>query len=175
MTGVVWVRMVLASGLIGAGVVSAAPDEDASLPQVDDYGMPLVAYVTVERTDGTYRRMLTQPQTLAAVGDGAPVPDGARIFMETYYSPGSVSTVFHKHKIDGQWHYGSFSASRPDLDVRPQASCLSCHADAAETDFVFTLPSLSAAAQCAGPGRFTCDRGGRRPCAPAVYRDGAAE
>ncbi|HIC80393.1 MAG TPA: hypothetical protein EYP07_05420, partial [Kiloniellaceae bacterium] len=122
--------------------VDLAPDRDL----VDRYGPDLVAYATVRRSDGTYRRMLTQPETLTAVAAEGVPPDGARILMETYYRPGQVSTVFHMEKVAGRWAYGSFSAStsNPNLATRPQASCLSCHAGAAETDLVYTLPSLRA-------------------------------
>ncbi len=139
------------------------------------YGETFIAYAQVDRTDGTYRRMLTTPDVLAATDAGAPLPDGTRILMETYYSPGSLSTVFHKQKVDGQWHYGSFNGQGTvNLATLPQASCLSCHARAAETDFTFTKPSLDAAPTL-GEARLTCDRGGRSPCDLHTYLEGTHE
>ena len=154
----------------------AEADEQRPLPAevVGRYGLDLVPYTTVRRSDGTYRRMLTQPTTLAALAAGGPPPEGARILMETYYSPGRVSTVFHMEKRQGRWRYGSFPAAAPDLATRPQASCLSCHAGAADRDLVFTLPSLRAVAAGGAVSDFTCARGGRSPCDAETYRRGAA-
>ncbi len=152
----------------GAGyLVDLGPDRDL----VDRYGLDLIAYATVRRSDGSYRRMLTQPGTLAAVAAEGVPPEGARILMETHYSPGRVSTVFHMQKVAGRWAYGSFSASAsdPNLTTRAQASCLSCHAGAAETDLVYTLPSLRAFAAGGAASDFACDRGGRSPCDAEIY------
>ncbi|MEO0831054.1 MAG: cytochrome P460 family protein, partial [Pseudomonadota bacterium] len=102
------------------------------------------------------------------------LPDGTRILMESYYTPGEAGTVFHKQKVAGKWQYGSFSGTgAARFETRPQASCLSCHATAAATDFTFTRPSLDAASRH-GLSQFTCDRGGRSPCDPHVYTEGAA-
>lgn len=141
----------------------------ASLPQTTRYGETFVTYAQVDRSDGTYRRMLTSPNVLESARSGEPLPDGARILMETYYLPGELSTVFHKQKVNGQWQYGSFNGQGAvDLTTRPQASCLSCHVGAAETDFTFTRPSLDGAAD-RGMSRFSCDRAGRSPCDLETY------
>ncbi len=134
------------------------------------YGETFAAYAQVDRSDGTYRRMLTTPRAIELAKAGEPLPDGTRILMETYYSPGVLSTVFHKQKVDGRWQYGSFNGQGTvDLSTRPQASCLSCHARAAETDFTFTRPALDAA-KVHGLSRSFCDNAGRSPCAPSAYR-----
>lgn len=153
--------------LTSAALVSVA--WAASLPETDRYGETFVTYAQVDRSDGTYRRMLTTPDVLARARSGEPLPDGAHILMETYYRPAELSTVFHKQKVDGKWLYGSFNGQGAvNLATRPQATCLSCHASAAETDFTFTRPSLDAAPTL-GLHRFNCDRGGRSPCEPMVY------
>lgn len=142
------------------------------LVSTDRYGGTFVTYAQVDRTDGTYRRMLTTPDVLEVAEQGEPLPDGARILMETYYSPGSLSTVFHMEKVDGQWQYGSFNGQGTvNLATRPQASCLSCHARAAETDFTFTQPAIAAALSI-GEVRLTCDRNGRSPCDLETYLHG---
>ncbi|MEO1200194.1 MAG: cytochrome P460 family protein [Pseudomonadota bacterium] len=156
----------------GESLISDA-EARAGLEQVSDYGINLIAYATVRRTDGTYRRMLITPESLDEMTDGADLPEGTRILMETYYNPGQVGTVFHKQKVGGGWNYGSFSAARPDLATSPRASCLACHARASDTDFTFTLPSVMTAAESGIASDFTCDRGGRAPCGPHVYRNGA--
>lgn len=164
------VRTVIAIAVGAIGMTGLAA---ADLPQTDRYGETYVTYAQVDRPNGTYRRMLVTPETLSHVRPGEPLADGARILMESYYTPGEVGTVFHKQKVAGRWQYGSFSgADEADFETRPQASCLSCHAAAADTDFTFTRPSLDAASQH-GVSRFSCDRGGRSPCDPHVYRDGA--
>ncbi len=141
------------------------------LKSTDRYGANFVTYAQVDRSDGTYRRMLTTLSVLETVRPGEPLPEGTRILMETYYAPGQLSTVFHKQKVDGRWEYGSFNGQEsPELETRPQASCLSCHAAAAETDFTFTKPALDAA-QRMGEIALSCDRGGRRPCPLSTYRN----
>lgn len=155
-------------------VLGVAAFAATSLPETERYGETYVTYAQVDRPDGIYRRMLVTPETIATVRAGEPLPEGTRILMESHYSPGDVGIVFHKQKVDGQWQYGSFSGSdEPDFDTKPQASCVSCHARAAATDFTFTRPSLDAAPQN-GLSHFICDRGGRSPCEAHVYVDGAA-
>lgn len=174
------VRTVAAVLVAAAGLASFAwssalqaqgAEDEVGREIVSRYGIDLVPYAVVDRPDGSFRRMLTAPETLAALSGGGPLPDGTRVFMETYWSGDRVSIVHQARKMGGAWQYGSFSPDRPALSVRSQASCLSCHARAAETEFLFTGPSLFGAAVGEAADRFTCDRGGRRPCAPAVYQD----
>lgn len=140
-----------------------------SLETTDRYGDPFIVYAQVDRADGTYRRMLTTPDVLEVAQSEHPLPDGARILMETYYRPADLSTVFHARKVDGAWEYGSFNGQGAvRLETRPQASCLSCHAAAGETDFIFTKPALEMA-KSTGESRMRCDRGGRRPCSLGTY------
>ncbi|MCY4334030.1 MAG: cytochrome P460 family protein [Litoreibacter sp.] len=139
------------------------------------YGAPFVTYVQVERPDGSYRRILTTPDVLEAAEQGQPLPDGTMILMETHYSEGVVDTVFINEKVDGQWQYGSFPGNGTvDLSTRPQASCLSCHSQAAATDFTFTRPSLDAALEL-GETQITCDLGGRSPCELSHYLESIRE
>ncbi|MBO6756095.1 MAG: cytochrome P460 family protein [Roseibium sp.] len=159
--------------LLCIGLVAYSARADTALQTIERYGVPLVAYAQVDRSDGTSRRMLTTRQTIDQAAAGEALPDGTRILMETYYRPGDLSTVFHMQKVDGRWQYGSFNGlGTPNLETRPQASCLSCHAQAADTGLVFTRPALDAA-RAFGKSRFTCDRGGRSPCALQVYLEGA--
>lgn len=165
------VRSVLALIASAIGISGLAATD---LPQTDRYGETYVTYAQVDRPNGTYRRMLVTPKTLSQVRPGEPLADGTRILMESYYAPGEVGTVFHKQKVAGRWQYGSFSGEdAARFDTRPQASCLSCHATAAKTDFTFTRPSLDAALQN-GMSHFACENGGRTPCDQHVYINGAA-
>lgn len=165
-------RIAALSGVIGLAIGSISLS--ASLEQTTRYGEELVVYALVDRSDGTYRRMLTSPEALELAKSCDPLPDGTRILMETFHAPGELSTVFHKQKVAGRWQYGSFNGlGEVDLSTRPQASCLSCHASAAETDFTFTRHALDAA-RSNGLSKSFCDRGGRKPCAASAYRIEAA-
>ena len=133
------------------------------------YGEPLVTYAQVDRPDGTYRRMLIPIETLENVKEDQALPNGTRILMETYGSTGNIGTVFISEKVDGQWLFGSFlGGGKVDFTTRAQASCLSCHINAADTDFVFTRPSLNSALEL-GTTYFSCDRRGRSPCELSHY------
>lgn len=169
------IRGLAFAALVWAVTVSASETlaEERSTQEIQRYGLDLVPYATVRRPDGSYRRMLTAPETLEALAATDRPPEGARILMETYYRPGRVATVFHMQKVAGRWAYGSFPAGTPDLTTRPQASCLSCHGGAAATDLVYTLPSLRAVAAGQSASDFTCDHGGRSPCGAETYLEGA--
>ena len=175
-------RILIAAALVGLAVMAgqlwradAVQAQTAQTTADRSYGLDLVHYATVRRTDGSFRRMLITRAELAALEAGDPLPDGARILMETYRSPDRLGTVFHKQKQDGRWLYGAFSgqAAEPNLSVQPRASCLSCHTRAAATDFTYTYPSLQAVAAGAAATDFACDRSGRAPCDLEVYRGGA--
>ncbi|XWN33641.1 MAG: hypothetical protein ROR55_11545 [Devosia sp.] len=153
----------------GAILAFATAAWAATLPATERYGETFVTYAEVHRPDGSFRRMLTTPDALDQVVAGAPVPDGTRILMETWRGPDALGTVFHKLKVDGRREYGSFSGNGVvNLSTRPQASCLSCHAGAAETDFTYTFPALDAA-PALGISLHYCNRGGRSPCASDAY------
>ena len=159
-------RAILYSALASALVTAAWA---LPLLETDRYGETFVTYAQVDRPDGTFRRMLTTPETLAALDADAPLPDGTRILMESYYSPDQVGRVFHMHRIDGQWRFGSFAGDGPvDLSTSRLATCTGCHAGASETDYVFTRSALVAAREI-GLSNISCNRRGRRPCNPETY------
>ena len=159
----------------GVAFLASGVARDASGEETEAYGLDLTHYATVRRSDGSYRRMLITSAALSAFKRSGALPNGTRILMETYYSPGVRSTVFHAEKHDGRWRYGSFGGARVDLSTRAQASCLSCHARAADRGFVFTRDSIERVAKGGAPADFRCDRSGRAPCGRTVYRSGAAD
>jgi len=164
----------LAMGVLSVSVYAYAAQTRSVATPPGSYGLDLVHYNTVERSDGSYRRMFIERSALGRLRPGQPFPDGTRILMETYLSEGSLGTVFHKQKVNGRWQYGSFPGlGRPDLSVAPRVSCLSCHSRAARTDFTYTRPGLDAVAAGAQPAQFLCARRGRTPCSLTVYRNGA--
>ncbi|MBD3886158.1 cytochrome P460 family protein [Phormidium tenue FACHB-886] len=130
-------------------------------------------YATVSRSDGSFRQMFVDSDSIAAIRPGEPLPDGTLMVMETWYSPEDLGTVFVKQKQNGEWQYGSFSPDRPDYQMRFSGSCHSCHAPFPDTDFTFTKPLLEAALQTRQLQSAYCDRGGRTPCNPEVYSPNA--
>jgi hypothetical protein len=134
-----------------------------------NYDRILAHYATVSRSDGSFRQMFVNEETIASIQPGEPLPDGTLIVMETWYSPENLGTVFVKQKQNGEWQYGSFSPDRPDYQMRFSGSCHSCHAPFLETDFTLTKPLLEAALQTRQVQTAHCDRPGRTPCNPEAY------
>jgi hypothetical protein len=142
-----------------------------SLPQQIIDGRAFRHYATVSRSDGTYRQMYIDEAALETWELGQPLPEAAFIVMETYYSPEVESTNFTKQMTADGFQYGSFSPERPTFNVRPNASCTSCHSGAVDPAGTFTLPMLARAVEDGRVAVTTCDRGGRSPCAADVYDD----
>lgn len=126
-------------------------------------------YARVDRADGTYREMYIPTASAEALRKGEPMPTGTIIQMETYYSPGSLSTIFVKQWNGKEWLWGSYSAGAPMPAFGPDMSCTSCHRRSAEVEGTYTKPMLDAYLKGAGEQVTTCDRSGRTPCGPEVY------
>lgn len=141
----------------------------SSLQPQAKYERNLAHYAIVSRSDGSFRKMFVDENSLAVIQAGEPLPDGTLIVMETWYSPENLGTVFVKQKRDGQWRYGSFNPARPDYQMRFRASCHICHAPFSKTDFTFTKPLLEAALRTQKVQAAYCDRPGRTPCTPQAY------
>jgi Cytochrome P460 len=160
---------------------SAMPDQaQTTSPSIADttsielkiqskYDRTLAHYATVSRSDGSFRQMFVNEETITSIQPGEPLPNGTLIVMETWYSPENLGTVFVKQKQNGEWQYGSFSPDRPDYQMRFSGSCHSCHAPFPETDFTLTKPLLEAALQTRQVQTAYCDRAGRTPCEPTAY------
>lgn len=140
-----------------------------SLQVEDRYDHPLAHYATVSRSDGSFRQMFIDENSMAAIQPGEPLPNGALIVMETWYSPETVGTVFVKQKQESEWQYGSFNPGQPNYQMRFSGSCHSCHVPFPETDFTLTKPLLEAALQTQQVQAAYCDRPGRTPCEPESY------
>ena len=158
----------------------SSPITNATVDEVEvqsKYDRPLAHYATVSRSDGSFRQMFVNEETIskgtaepnAAIQPGKPLPNGTLIVMETWYSPENLGTVFVKQKQNGEWQYGSFSPDLPDYQMHFSGSCHSCHAPFPETDFTLTKPLLEAALQTRQVQTAHCDLAGRTPCAPEVY------
>lgn len=128
-------------------------------------------YATVERTDGSYRQMFIDETTLAVWTPDAPLPANAFFVMETYVIPDREGTNFTAQMgEDGTFTYGSFSPSRPSFATRRDGSCASCHRGAEDAAGTYTLPMLEVAVIQGQVLTTVCDRSGRAPCGPEVYR-----
>jgi hypothetical protein len=147
--------------------VAALQDEE---PPRADLGYALVHYATIARNDGSFRRFWIDEVSLGRAKAGEPLPNGARIAMETFYGPTNRATIFVKEKRGTQWLYGSFEPGRADWsDTKSKTVCHACHIDAA-TDLTFTLPVIERFRENRSVVRFLCDRAGRVPCEDAVYQ-----
>jgi hypothetical protein len=162
--------LVLAAAVPALAAGALAPHE----PPASDLGQVLTHYATVARSDGSFRRMWIDEASLAAARPGAPLPDGTRIAMETFYGADKAATVFIKEKRQGQWLYGSFEPGAPDwAALKSRTVCHSCHIDA-EADLTFMLPVIAKFRDSRTPIRLVCAESGRVPCPPALYAGAGA-
>lgn len=134
-----------------------------------DHTAGFTRYARVDRADGTYREMLIDDATLAALRAGRPPEEGATILMESYYSPGEIGSIFARRLENGRWLYGSFRPGEPLPAVASRPQCALCHRGAEATGGTFTLPMLERFARTGTVQRTDCDRSGRTPCDPPVY------
>lgn len=149
--------------------LASEPFDPQDFTVLERYDRRWIHYATVSRSDRSFREMFVAAEDASRIQAGQPLPDNTLILMETWYSPESLGTVFIKQKLDGTWHYGSFSPTRPDYYVSNLHSCHRCHAPFPETDFTLTKPLLEAALQVRALQTAYCDRPGRTPCAPEAY------
>ncbi|WP_157018413.1 hypothetical protein [Mesorhizobium xinjiangense] len=130
-------------------------------------------YARVERSDGSYREMLIDEASLAALRAGAGLGEGATILMESYYRPGEIGTVFAKQFNGGRWLYGSFRPGGSPASFAPRPQCAGCHLRAQDhRGGTFTGPMLNAFAATDTVQETVCDRPGRTPCSPEIYATG---
>lgn len=148
---------------------------NAALLQVQTkYDRSLAHYAIVSRSDGSFRQMFVDRDSISSIQPGEPLPEGTLIVMESWRS-NNLGTVFVKQKQNGEWQYGSFSPDRPDYEMRFSGSCHSCHAPFPQTDFTLTKPLLEAAVQTRQVQTAFCDRPGRTPCDPESYLPNAMQ
>jgi hypothetical protein len=166
-------RVLLVVLMILSAVYSVAQsDLSQRLPRQTIENRVFREYARVERTDGTYRRMLIDQISLERFAKNNAFPNGATIVMETYYQPNQESTNFIKTRRGERWLYGSFSPERPNFAVRPDSSCQGCHNTASrEVAGTFTRPMLETALRTGRVIITTCNRGGRTPCEASVYKE----
>lgn len=154
---------------LAAAALLFACELGAAAFAVTDHTAGFTRYAHVDRSDGAYREVLVDDATLAALRAGRGIRDGATILMESYYSPGTIGSIFAKRRDGGRWLYGSFQpgAALPAFAPRPQ--CAACHRAAEKSDGTFTAAMLERFVETGSIQRIACDRAGRTPCDPATY------
>ena len=147
-----------------------------------DYHEWFFRYTTVDQPDGTFRQMCINPEALEAIKANKLLPSGTMIIMETYRINRLGGTLFAREKQDiwdsneaseiaaeirnGDWRYPSFATNTFRRLSVDSTSCHACHIQAADSDYVFTMPDLIEAAQTGEAQTSECNRSGRQPCNP---------
>ena len=147
-----------------------------------DYRKRFFHYTTVNRPDGTFRQMYINPEALEAIRVDETLPNGTMIIMETYRNNRIGGTLFTREKQtgwgsdevseiaieirNGDWRYPSFAENDFRRLSADSTSCHACHIQAADRDYVFTMPDLIEAARTGSTQISECDRSGRQPCDP---------
>jgi hypothetical protein len=134
----------------------------------DNHSGGFTRYARVDRPDGTYRNMLVDDVSLAELRQGRPA-ETMTILMESF-SGGSLTSVFVKRREGGRWTYGSVRPGEDLKAFRPGPSCATCHRAAGAGEGTFTRPMLEGFVKTGSVRQTFCDRSGRSPCSPDVYR-----
>ncbi|MGK6314983.1 hypothetical protein [Neorhizobium sp. DT-125] len=134
----------------------------------DNHSSGFTRYARVDRPDGTYRNMLVDNASLEALRRGGPA-ETMTILMESF-SDDDLTTVFVKRRKEGRWTYGSIRPGEGLDAFRPSPPCATCHRAAGASDGTFTRPMLEGFVKTGAEQQTYCDRPGRSPCSPDVYR-----
>lgn len=132
-----------------------------------NHGEGFTHYARVDRPDGSYRNMLIDNASLAALREGRPA-EHMTILMESF-SDGELTSIFVKRSEAGRWTYGSIKPGENIEAFRPSLPCATCHRAAGAGDGTFTRPMLEGFVKAGEVQRTFCNRSGRSPCRPEVY------
>lgn len=140
------------------------------------YAGAFAQYAVVDRPDNVARLIYIQPEAVAGLQSGRPLPEGTTLVIEAYNTspgpdgrlvPGDLIPFIHvSQKIGGRWRFASFTpagtrAPRDLPDENPRA-CADCHSGT--RDFVFSRAQLDAFATEQVPQYVVCGKPGRDPC-----------
>lgn len=143
----------------GSPLTNASPVEFPAT-----YRQQFVQYATVDCPNSQIvRKMYVNQESLSAIATSQTAPSGTVIVMETYAArsdhrgqliPTRLNNVFIREKrsgwsVDvnsGEWQSAWYSPSG-SLVSDDQSSCISCHVQVRDRDYVFTLPALRTVAQ----------------------------
>jgi Cytochrome P460 len=150
----------LAANLGYSPIPTSATGSTVTFP--DNYKQQFVHYATVHCPNSRIvRQMYIDRPSLESVRTTQTVPSGAVIVMETYSAsrgsgdrlvPTQLNNVFVREKRQGwniansgEWQSAWYSPSG-SLVSNSQSSCIGCHLQVRDRDYLFTLPALQAAA-----------------------------
>jgi Cytochrome P460 len=128
-----------------------------------NYKQQFVHYATVDcPTSSIVRQMYIDRPSLNGIRSTQTVPSGAVIVMETHSArrdngdrlvPTQLNNVFVREKrqgwnvaSSGEWQSAWYSPSG-SLVSSNQSSCVGCHLQVRDRDYLFTLPALQMAAR----------------------------
>lgn len=129
-----------------------------------NYRQQFVQYAIVDCPNSRIvRKMFVNRESLSAIATSQTAPSGTVIVMETHAArsdnggqliPTQLSNVFIREKRNGwsvdvnsgKWQSAWYSPSGA-LVSDDQSSCISCHTQVRDRDYVFTLPALITASQ----------------------------
>jgi len=151
----------LASNLGYSPILPSATGSPVKFP--DNYKQQFVHYATVDCLNSRIvRQMYIDRPSLERVRADQTVPSGAVIVMETHSTrresgdrlvPTQLNNVFVREKRQGwnvtnsgEWQSDWYSPSG-SLVSDSQSSCIGCHLQVRDRDYLFTLPALIVAAK----------------------------
>jgi disulfide bond formation protein DsbB len=138
----------------------SSPASPVQLPT--DYKQQFVHYATVDcPASGSVRQMYIDRPSLESLRTNDTVPSGAVIVMETRSAerdgdrlvPTRLNNLFVREKRQGwqvlgsgEWQSAWYSPDG-DLVSNNQTSCVACHLQVRDRDYLFTMPALLTAAR----------------------------
>jgi hypothetical protein len=110
-----------------------------------------VIYTTVDRGNA-HEKLYASPETIEAVQNGEPIPDGTVLTLEIFRDE-VLSDIFVMEKRsdwgdqpteeqNGDWRFQAYNGDRSLNTKRDVASCISCHASQERDDYIYTLDEM---------------------------------
>jgi len=126
-------------------------NEGRGLVKLPDNYREGVIYTTVDRGNA-HEKLYASSETLRAVQNGEPIPNGA-VFTLEIYRDDVLDDIFvmekrsdwndqPEEKQNGDWRFEAYKADQELNMKRDIGSCISCHASQERDDFVYTLDRM---------------------------------
>ncbi|MDQ6423414.1 cytochrome P460 family protein [Paenibacillus sp. LHD-117] len=110
-----------------------------------------VIYTTVNRGNA-HEKLYASPETIEAVQNGEPIPQGTVLTLEIYRDEVLSDIFVMEKRLDwgdqpaeeqnGDWRFQAYNADQSLNTQRDVASCISCHASQERDDFVYTFDEM---------------------------------
>ncbi len=166
------------------------PDDSfqiSGVPYPENYRETFFHYATVDRSDGTVRNLYintldsaVQPTVIVVEAyyaqrdkNGVPVTDEKGHFIKGEVfdrlhvmekRPNWQPNDFVSSARSGNWNFGSFDTQTGQPFDESLTACFHCHNPTQQTDFVYSLPLLTAFRRTGSPQYFYCDLPDRLAC-----------